>query len=352
MKKGLRWYTVKSGYYQWCQSQPANDGVQQSKGWNKIWNLEVPHKIKVFLWRFCRNTLPIRILLRGRGVPAPIVCSMCTGEVEHLRHLFFECGFAKECWQQKGFDSNVWDIESSHEWLLHTLANGPDEILVKMVSVLWGVWFARNKRIFENRFMSPATVMAWSAKQILEWQIANKKVSFSPHLSNRQQGDGRKWQVPEQGCLKINVDASVVDGQNSFGIGMVLRNHQGHYITGKKMRFAGSFSVMEAEMTGITEALTWAQNYTNAVVIESDSLLSVEAIQNGQENLLELGDLIHQCRNILRHNDRLKLNFVRKQANKVAHSIARIPCELNSSIVISSPPFFLLETILSESLAF
>ena len=277
---------------------------------------------------------------------------MCTGEVEHLRHLFFECGFAKECWQQKGFDSNVWDIESSHEWLLHTLANGPDEILVKMVSVLWGVWFARNKRIFENRFMSPATVMAWSAKQILEWQIANKKVSFSPHLSNRQQGDGRKWQVSEQGCLKINVDASVVDGQNSFGIVMVLRNHQGHYITGKKMRFAGSFSVMEAEMTGITEALTWAQNYTNTVVIESDSPLSVEAIRNGQESLLELGDLIHQCRDFLRHNDRLKLSFVRKQANKVAHSIARIPCELNSSIVIPSPPFFLLETILSESLAF
>lgn len=73
-------YRVKSGYYQWCQSQSAIDGVQQSKGWIKIWKLEVPHKIKVFLWRFCRNTLPVRIRLRGRGVLALIACSMCDGE--------------------------------------------------------------------------------------------------------------------------------------------------------------------------------------------------------------------------------------------------------------------------------
>lgn len=50
--------------------------------------------------------------------------------------------------------------------------------------------------------------------------------------------------------LKINVDASIVKGQNSFAIRMILRNHQGHYISEDTMRCAGSIPVMEVEMTG------------------------------------------------------------------------------------------------------
>ena len=85
-------------------------------------------------------------------------------------------------------------------------------------------------------------------------------------------------------------------------------------------------------------------------MIESDSLMSVQAIKQGQENLLELGDLIFQCRTLLRNNSRVSLRFVKKHGNRVAHKFARIPCELNSFIVFQSPPDYMLETILSESL--
>lgn len=88
--------TVKSGYFQWCQHHLAVNEVQQSRGWSVIWKLEVP-QTKVFLWRFCRNTLQVRNLLRGRGIQTPIICTMCTGEIEHLRYLFFECQFARKC---------------------------------------------------------------------------------------------------------------------------------------------------------------------------------------------------------------------------------------------------------------
>lgn len=72
-------YSVKSGYYSWCQNHMVIEGMQQSNGWSRIWKLEIPHKIRVFLWRFCRNTIPVRIRLRGRGVPCPIGCTMCGG---------------------------------------------------------------------------------------------------------------------------------------------------------------------------------------------------------------------------------------------------------------------------------
>lgn len=89
---------------------------------------------------------------------------------------------------------------------------------------------------------------------------------------------------------------------------------------------------------------------TGNVLIESDSLLGIQAVQQGQQNLLEFGDMILLCRDLLHCNNRLVVRFVRNQANEVAHKMARIPCEVNSFLVFPSLPNHLLETILSESL--
>lgn len=72
-------YSVKSGYQQWHKNHVGDGEVQQSQGWNKIWRVAVPHRIKIFLWRFCRNNIAVRMLIRGRGVLVPIGCAMCVG---------------------------------------------------------------------------------------------------------------------------------------------------------------------------------------------------------------------------------------------------------------------------------
>ena len=120
-------YTVKSGYFEWCKTQTASDGAVRSEGWNKIWRLKIPHKIKVFLWRFCRNSLPVRNLLRSRGVLIPLACSMCEGDIELMNHLFLDCNFAKECWLEVNLNFSEREEEYAHEWLLNMLSKAPDD---------------------------------------------------------------------------------------------------------------------------------------------------------------------------------------------------------------------------------
>lgn len=44
---------------------------------NKIWRLQIPNKMKVFVWRFCKNNIPVRKRLSAKGVRLPITCPMC-----------------------------------------------------------------------------------------------------------------------------------------------------------------------------------------------------------------------------------------------------------------------------------
>lgn len=249
-----------------------------------------------------------------------------------------------------GLDYDINEVEYVSEWLVNKLSTDTAENLGKVAAVLWGVWFARNKRIFENKFMSPTVTMNWSMTQIKEWRDAHKKrLALGLDQRGAKQQQDRKWVKPELGSRKLNVDAAVKEGQNYFSVGLVLRDDRGQYIAGKTRRFAGSVDVAEAETIAILEGLLWVDDFPpGPITIESDSLISVNAIRKGCLNMLELGHLVQQCRSIINSREGVSVVFARKQANKAAHVLARYPCELNSFVINWSPPSCLLGTLLSD----
>lgn len=129
-------YSLKSGYHYWHSQHRGEAALQQSNGWGKIWRLNIPYKIRTFLWRLCRNNVPVRNLLRVKGIHVPISCVMCTGEVEHLFHLFFDCEFAKCCWKGVGLMYDMWEVESAPEWLLDRLHSESSSNLIKIATVI------------------------------------------------------------------------------------------------------------------------------------------------------------------------------------------------------------------------
>lgn len=53
-------------------------------------------------------------------------------------------------------------VEDAISWLVNMVSSQPSDILIKMVTILWGVWFFINKRVWENRFVSAKVAMKWS----------------------------------------------------------------------------------------------------------------------------------------------------------------------------------------------
>ena len=83
---------------------------------------------------------------------------------------------------------------------------------------------------------------------VTQWQLARMKlVGNNAGVGRVSSVDNQRWTVPPTGHLKLNVDASVVNGASSFSVGMLVRDDRGAFIHGKTMRFEGMVSVFEAE---------------------------------------------------------------------------------------------------------
>ena len=80
----------------------------------------------------------------------------------------------------------------------------------------------------------------------------------------------------------------------------------------------------DGEAHVILQSLLWLtnQNILN-VIIESDCKQIVDQIKSKEEDITDCGFILNQIRDILRSYPSYSIEYVRRQANLVAHSIAR-----------------------------
>lgn len=75
----------------------------------------------------------------------------------------------------------------------------------------------------------------------------------------------------------------------------------------------------------------------------------LKAISSTLQNQLGLGNLVKQYRLIIGGQAGISVLFVKKQGNKVSHTLAGIPCTLNNLIDLMSPPSCVLGRFLSDT---
>ena len=87
-------YSVHSYYKVLTPTTPGSfAGV-----WRKLWNLNVPNKVKNFIWRAVKHVLPTSINLTSKMVDIPSTCTVCNAYEENVLHSLIACSFAKSCW--------------------------------------------------------------------------------------------------------------------------------------------------------------------------------------------------------------------------------------------------------------
>lgn len=95
-------YTIRSTYYSIMEEILDTCDLKVAGSWLHIWKLQVPPRIKHFIWRLQRCCVPTRQRLQEKGIQCSSECIFCTNEIENTWHLFVTCHKAQEIWKHVG----------------------------------------------------------------------------------------------------------------------------------------------------------------------------------------------------------------------------------------------------------
>jgi len=116
------------------------------------------------------------------------------------------------------------------------------------------------------------------------------------------------------------------------------------------MVFPSISTAVEGEATALQQALQIALDLgLNRVVFETDCRLVVNVVLSNSPYVNELGSLLSNCRALLFSNDTYALAYVRRQANRVAHNLARASI-LHASLSISNHPPYCIDSIILDEM--
>ena len=96
-------FSVKSAYLVALrvvqqQSGESSHTLRNEKVWKLILSMNVPPKVRNFVWRACLNILPTRANLQRRKIVVDPWFDFCKQQPEVVGHVLWECPFARNTW--------------------------------------------------------------------------------------------------------------------------------------------------------------------------------------------------------------------------------------------------------------
>lgn len=323
-KKGQ--YSVKSAYRVCMEVLADKEDLKVDGDWPTIWSMKVPPKVKSFLWRLCRNCIPVRTRLQRKGVQCPMSCVRCDSEPETSWHVFLDCPSSNICWQKL----NLWHIIEpfllvSNDFsalFFQVIKHLSAENVSIFAMTLWSIWKSRNLKLWESTQEEPHIILSRAMEVHKGWRFAQESSKFTP--PRRAAAQNSVWCPPPMHFLKFNIDAAILKNQNKVGVGVCVRNASGQFVNGVTDWMDATMTPAEGEAWGLLQGLKWAvYSSYDLVHFELDCKQVVEDVQQTTSDSTEYGCILKECRAILSLKNNYKVVFARRQANGSAHALAK-----------------------------
>lgn len=334
-------FSVKSCYQFIHSYTAASRGTSLSSGsgtkamgWNSIWQLKLPPKVRMFLWRTCSNILPTKIELYRRHVAGNPFCERCGEKAESIAHSLFECPGFRELWNEEPFKIGSIDTQCSMWAILEVLRRSLSaELFLDAMVLCWKLWEIRNNELHGSLDDSPGDSVAWASDF--------RAIYLAAQLGDAVERDNIvavQWRPPDPGTIKINVDLALPTGHDFIQIGMVARDSNGRVVWWLVKKVAGRPAPMDGEAMAVYHGVLLARNKDwSRVIVETDCLHVFRSISlsSSSHSFLSFGALIDSCLAFRRFFQSLSFSFTRRSGNFLAHSLAIdlvIPCNVGDSL--------------------
>jgi ribonuclease HI len=270
---------------------------------------------------------------------------LCLLHGEEEQHLFIHCDSIREAWHAMGvaniIQSRAHLFDNFRDLIFDICRNESKLVAGKVAILLWFAWQNRNNKVWNDSSIQAHQIGMQAASFWHQWAAVHGLLyeQNQPAETAAAATSVVSWQQPPPGYLKCNVDASFYHLAGATGCGWVFRDFRGCFKLAGTNIMPSSLTVMEGEALALIEALEEATRRGFIYVsFESDSKLVVDAINHRQTGVSEFSLLISHIQSLLNLHNYFEVKYVRRQANKVAHYLARAAFSMSSRRVFDSVP--------------
>ncbi|KAB2626048.1 hypothetical protein D8674_017708 [Pyrus ussuriensis x Pyrus communis] len=288
-------YSIKLGY-RWLQGRslarrdlrrPSVRGVPKAF-WKGIWKLEVPPKLRHFLWLTVHNCLPTRDALFRRRSSQTSTCPICCCHDETIEHIFLSCSWVEPIrfGGALGYKVDRLSLPSWSDWIQGVfspnLCNSGDIMWRQsyIVFTCWCIWKARCDFVFKGVPINPLKVLAAVSAAVSSFCGAKVKAG------DRGRGDGRRnlqvtrWCAPAYPFVKINVDAGWSKASKMGFVGLIVRDMESKFVAAARHPITAP-SAAAAEASALLHGcMLGAELGVRYVILESDSLDAIKCLSS------------------------------------------------------------------------
>lgn len=181
----------------------------------------------------------------------------------------------------------------------------------------WTLWSGQNARRHGRKVWEPGASVRYISSMLEE--LASLKSTDKPVKAS----SAAKWQTPEEGWVKVNIDAAFDATTGSGSGGVVIHDHKGSVLAGAARWFDHVSDALTAEALAAKEGLELAMEMGYEKVILEVDCSNLKALLAGAEGMRSsVGGICFDITELGRNFIEFKIVWVRREANSVAHCCA------------------------------
>ncbi|KAA3453480.1 reverse transcriptase [Gossypium australe] len=312
-------FSVRSSYKLLQSVDPTAYAIQSnySDFYRKLWRIDLPTKIKIFIWKSSWNYLATKANMLVRRLAANSLCPRCGLAEENMNHLFRRCPVSEEIWRNLlVLDISFFTQEEFGDWLTTVLLSMPSEQCRIFCVTMWAIWGDRNSRIHDKIRRSGQETAYFVVSYIKELAGVKKSTQHTTALDIR-------WRHPSGQGVKINFDAAFDAKNRCSASGVVARDSAGQVLVSATDIHQGVESAFAAEAIACRRATQIALGMGGKQInIEGDSLSIIKKCNQTDFDKSQIGAFIYDIQRMKNRGSSLKFTYSPRSSNKLAHLLA------------------------------
>ena len=222
------------------------------------------------------------------------------------------------------------------DWLLLLLDRVSKELRCLILLVMWRAWTVHNNitHCSGDTSVSSSIGFLLSYQESLESQYPAppadskgkqevQKVGRAEARARRPDQIACRWEPPQTGWTKINVDGSYQEQSGAAGVGVIARDSNGVVIFTAWRFYEKCASAPEVEALACIEGLRWAHRWGfTQLNLETDCARIKSALTSSALDRSEVGPIIEEVRGWIRLMRECNISQVKRDGNNVANALA------------------------------